>query len=70
MKSPWLPSIEVEADDNEVEEEEVEGLQLQRIEPVTLMNTHHSEHSHNSQRTAARYHVVVMVLPLQHENFT
>ena len=34
LLAPKLPSAEVEAEENEVEEEEVEGLLIQRIEPV------------------------------------
>ena len=34
-----LPSIEFEAEEDKVEEEEAEGLQLQKTEPVTVMNT-------------------------------
>ena len=37
--APKLPSTEVEAEENKVEEEEVDGLDLQKIEPVTIMNT-------------------------------
>ena len=37
--APRLPSIEVEAEEDEVEEEEADGLDLQKIELVTIMNT-------------------------------
>ena len=33
-----LPSTEVEAEEDEVEEEEADGLDLQKIEPITIMN--------------------------------
>ena len=36
--APRLPSTEVEAEEDEVEEEEADGLDL-RIEPVTIMNS-------------------------------
>ena len=36
--TPRLPSTEVEAEEDEVEEEEADGLD-QKIEPVTIMNT-------------------------------
>ena len=39
LLSPKLPLAEVEAEENEVEEEEVEGLLIQRIEPV-MHNIH------------------------------
>ena len=38
--APRLPSTEVEAEEDEVEEEEANGLDLQMIEPVTVINTH------------------------------
>ena len=34
-----LPSTEVEVEEDKVEEEKVDGLNLQKIEPVTIMNT-------------------------------
>ena len=34
-----LPSTEVEAEEDEVEEEEADGLDLQKIESVIIMNT-------------------------------
>ena len=34
-----LPSIEAKAEEDEVEEEEADGLDLQKTEPVTIMNT-------------------------------
>ena len=37
--SPKIPSIEVEAKEDKVEEEEAEGLQLQKTDLVTVMNT-------------------------------
>ena len=37
--TPRLPSTEVEAEEDEVEEEEADGLNLQKTEPVTVMNT-------------------------------
>ena len=37
--TPKLPSTEVEAEEDEVEEEEANGLNLQKTEPVTVMNT-------------------------------
>ena len=37
--TPRIPSIEVEAKGDEVEEEEVEDLQLQKTELVIVMNT-------------------------------
>ena len=36
--TPRIPSVEVEAEEDEVEEEEADGLD-QKIEPVTIMNT-------------------------------
>ena len=39
LSAPKLPSTEVEEEEDEVQEEEVEGLQLQRTKPVTIMNT-------------------------------
>ena len=36
--TPRLPSTEVEAEEDEVEDEKVDGLD-QKIEPVTIMNT-------------------------------
>ena len=38
LSAPRLPSTEVEAEEDEVEDEEVDGLD-QKIEPVTIMNT-------------------------------
>ena len=38
LSTPRLPSTEVEAEEDEVEEEEADGLD-QKIEPVTIMNT-------------------------------
>ena len=50
-----LPSTEVEAEEHEVEEEEADGLDLQKTEPITIMNTQiESEHSHNSQGQRGR----------------
>ena len=37
--APRLPSTEVEAKEDEVDEEEADGLDLQKTEPVTIMNT-------------------------------
>ena len=37
--TPRLPSTEVEVEEDEVEEEEADGLDLQKTEPVTIMNT-------------------------------
>ena len=37
--APRLPSTEVKAEEDEVEEEEAESLQLQRTKPVIVMNT-------------------------------
>ena len=37
--APRIPSTEVEAKEDEVEEEEVDGIDLQKIEPFTVMNT-------------------------------
>ena len=34
-----LPSTEFEAEEDEVEEEEADGLDLQKTKPVTIMNT-------------------------------
>ena len=37
--TPRLPSTEVEVEEDEVEEEEADGIDLQKTEPVTIMNT-------------------------------
>ena len=37
--TPRIPSTEVEAEEDEVKEEEVEGLQLHKTEPIITMNT-------------------------------
>ena len=37
--APRLPSKKVKAEEDEVEEEEADGLDLQKTEPVTIMNT-------------------------------
>ena len=37
--APRIPSTKVEAEEDEVEEEEADGLDLQKIEPITIMNT-------------------------------
>ena len=37
--APRIPSTEVEAKEDEVEEEEADGIDLQKIEPFTVMNT-------------------------------
>ena len=37
--APRLPSIEVKAEEDEVEEEKADGLDLQKTEPITIMNT-------------------------------
>ena len=37
--APRLSSTEVEAEEDEVEEEEADGLDLQKIESVIIMNT-------------------------------
>ena len=37
--APKLPSTEVEAREDEVEEEQADGLDLQKTELVTIMNT-------------------------------
>ena len=37
--APRLPSIEVEAEEDEVEEEEANGLDLQKTGLITIMNT-------------------------------
>ena len=34
-----LPSTEVKEEQDEVEEEEADGLDLQKTEPITIMNT-------------------------------
>ena len=34
-----LPSTKVEVEEDEVEEEEADGINLQKTEPVTIMNT-------------------------------
>ena len=38
--APRLPPTEVEAEEDEIEEEEADGLDIQKTEPVTIMNTH------------------------------
>ena len=43
--TPRLPSTEVEAEEDEVEEEEADGLDLQKTEPVTIMNTQSIQNS-------------------------
>ena len=37
--APRIPSTEVEAQEDEVDEEEADGIDLQKIEPFTIMNT-------------------------------
>ena len=37
--TPKLPLTEVEAQEDEVEEEEADGLNLHNTEPITIMNT-------------------------------
>ena len=37
--APRIPSTEVEVEEDKVEEEEAEGLELRKIERVTVMNT-------------------------------
>ena len=37
--APRLPSTKVEAEEDEVEEEEAEGLQLRSTEPIIVNNT-------------------------------
>ena len=37
--TPKLPSTEVEAEEDEVDEEEADGIQLQTTKPITIMNT-------------------------------
>ena len=39
LSTPKLPSTKVEAKEDEVEEEEADGLDLKKTEPVTIMNT-------------------------------
>ena len=43
--APRLPSTEVEAEEDEVEEEEADGLDLQKTEPVTIMNSQSIQNS-------------------------
>ena len=40
-----LPSIEARVEEDEVEEEEVDGLDLQKIEPVTIMNNQSTQNT-------------------------
>ena len=40
-----LPSTEDEAEEDEVEVEEADGLYLQKTEPVTIMNTHNIQNT-------------------------
>ena len=39
LSAPNLPSTEFEAEEDEVEEEEADGLQIQKTKLVTVMNT-------------------------------
>ena len=48
LSTPKLPSIDVEAEEDKVEEEEADGLDLQKIKLVTIMNT---QRIHNTLTT-------------------
>ena len=39
LSTPKIPSTEVEEEEDEVEEEEANGIDLQMTEPFTVMNT-------------------------------
>ena len=39
LSTPKIPSTKVEVEEDKVEEEEADGLDLQKIELVTIMNT-------------------------------
>ena len=54
LSVPNIPSIEVEVEEDEVEEEEANGLDLQKIEPVTIMNNQSIHNTHNSQGQRGR----------------
>ena len=46
--APRIPSTEVEVEEDKVEEEEANGLDLQKTKPITIMNTHSI---HNTLKT-------------------